>query len=1430
MARTLSGTVSNQITNRDIKPKFDFYIGGSHYNPYLLNWEISFDVQFGAASAIFTLDNNDSRFSDGGDDEIEVGDVVEFIEMFEGDDTRFKKFYGVVDKRSITKRNSVRTITLNCLDYISVLRNMDIDYKTEGTRRDVVDEVLSPTYLASPNHDLAQVFDFANTNIATTPIPLIRFRDKSYTNFVDSQYDGFEIYYDTGQMKLGTPLNVRENYDVLATYCYSEDTEILTEKGWTLLKNIVENKEKIKVATLNTEKNIVEYQYPDKYYKFNINEKILHQKGKRVDFQVTSEHNIWCRTHNKKYRGNRNFEFYKANKLPRDVEYKKDFPFKGEKIEYFTIPELKTFYIDRWGNKREKLYKAKKVKMNDWLEFLGWYISEGSLRSKSEVCISQYEKVNKYKVNLIKNCLKRLGWKYNYYKNTFILWFPQLANYLRILGDSYNKYIPREFFNLDINQLQKLLDSLMLGDGHNNRYSTVSKQLADDVQELILKCGNSANVIKNCQNIYSVHIDKRSFSRPNKTKDNREWIDYNGNVYCLQVPNHLLYVRRNGKGLWSGNSYYTKGKYVEDVIEGILTQTDGYDGFLFGESSAADVISKHLKSTYQGECGGGTQDDLIAVTTDTTFIIETTLSQAVSAGGSSVTLTDASGFPDNGSATVNGDTFTWTGKSGNTLTGIPGSGSNRINTHASGDYVQYSQEYTAGQVWLTKFDNIQTTLTSGDFDLPSNSTFRYFDHRYGRLFLNSAISTDETVTCTNNYTFKTLQATGIEINSIYFRSREVANRLEAVNKIRRYVAPNYVFRTQGDDKIWASYLNQKTTADFTLNLMTGANYLEDEDLYTRVKLWAKNSEPTNLVFGDDVDYESDEEDSYTGTASGEELSYFGLEKSGVLSSWANNLLNKAETLGQTYNQELINFVYNKYIKKDYSGQKDGNKHIFGTVISNNRGKIILGDTTPVAYINGVPINNQVVQQTSVPIKVKITRKVKTSGGGKSKSVSTKTYYKYRVYFPHTSIVPSKPVYIYDNTGKLVYTLAANSPDMDYANGVWKVPGKHRKGKVEVASTATYHVMYATNKLKIVYNDVIFKIHKSILPKPTQVTITADFEYWAIALAIEDIDLLVDGRRDTQFQMEFFAEPPQGFHLATIDLGATKDIQAIDLIGGFFEPDDVRRFDVGFRMSITSSTDNSTFSAISDKTDNFSVRSGEAISFEEEDLGVGFTARYLKFNLQDVDKVDFDKGRYVVALTELSIYGDIVLESEATLIPETALTAAVTDASTTISVTSTGGFTQPDSGETSTAYIGKDSTKSFTYTGMTATTFTGCTVAAGKSGAIGDAVTQSISGDTTVYDADGLKGQLGDRIFKKNLISDRSLYKQANLDDLAKDYLEEFYKNHTKINVDILYAPYLQVGHTISLTDSYNNLTAVRYFIEKISDRGGYYSITLAKYP
>ncbi len=130
-----------------------------------------------------------------------------------------------------------------------------------------------------------------------------------------------------------------------------------------------------------------------------------------------------------------------------------------------------------------------------------------------------------------------------------------------------NSFIPKELKNLSKEQLKILFDWMVKGDGHrrgkNIIYFTVSEQLANDVQEIALKLGYGCSFRKRKggsiafgkykrRDGYVLSLTKRKAISVNR-KDGREWIDYDGFVYDITVPNHIIYVRRNGKAAWSGN-------------------------------------------------------------------------------------------------------------------------------------------------------------------------------------------------------------------------------------------------------------------------------------------------------------------------------------------------------------------------------------------------------------------------------------------------------------------------------------------------------------------------------------------------------------------------------------------------------------------------------------------------------------------------------------------------------------------------------------------------------------------------------------------------------------------------------------------------------------------------------------------------------------
>jgi len=499
----------------------------------------------------------------------------------------------------------------------------------------------------------------------------------------------------------------------------------------------------------------------------------------------------------------------------------------------------------------------------------------------------------------------------------------------------------------------------------------------------------------------------------------------------------------------------------------------------------------------------------------------------------------------------------------------------------------------------------------------------------------------------------------------------------------------------------------------------------------------------------------------------------------------------------------------------------------------------------------------------------VPREIRGGGGGE---VSSHTYYYYRIKMPHTSLDPSKSIIFYDAYGVEIYTLAPYSEYMDYGMGIVNVPGSEKNLTVESIATATYYVFYSTDNIIIDYEKAEFKIAKKLIKVPAQAVVKATYQYYSVVTIFTDVASVIDGRYDTQVQTIFYGEPPTGYNYAIIDLGAVKTIQALDILTGFFKPDENRKFNVNFKATIQYSLNGTDYYDISDKTNTFSLSGGESKSFEEEDLGVGFTARYLKLLLENVDKIEYSStkvtvsdtnrqqlidygtidsdtdngtivtiqsGVWVVALTEISAFDNIVMKSEAKLIPRTLLSQAISIESgdvsgsypTTVNVDSTTGFDDVESGYTyKTAYILNDdgTYDAFTYTGLTATSFTGVTGLA-ESHSVDDAVVQEIAGDTTIYDYNTLRPKLGDRLYKANKVDDNTLYSQSQLDYVAKEYLKEFVKNHTKIQVEVLYSPHLNVGDTIRVIDSFSGIDR-NYFIESIKDSNGFYTLVLSYYP
>lgn len=346
--------------------------------------------------------------------------------------------------------------------------------------------------------------------------------------------------------------------------CYDNCTEILTDNGWKLFKDLLDTDE---VATLNPETNGLEYQKPVDYQAYEYSGDMYYVGTSNVNLMVTPDHSMYWSAPTSGSKSIQDFELTPAKEIGWMDRAKILFScaienYDGPNIwsETFTLnvpPGKDGRALDGYG------VEEKRIDTGDWFEFVGWYLSEGSswvTARNHTVNISQNPGPKQDRVIAL---LKRMG--FNPYVNgkNINVSQKQLYDAVQMFGKgSYNKCLPRDYMIAAHERLERIFDSLMAGDGDSDgsRYSTVSKVLADQVQEIALKLGKRATITQDHDGVYRVNICDQTLLWT--TRDNRTLCSYEGMVYDVTVPKyHILLVRRNGKPVWSGNcGTYEGGK------------------------------------------------------------------------------------------------------------------------------------------------------------------------------------------------------------------------------------------------------------------------------------------------------------------------------------------------------------------------------------------------------------------------------------------------------------------------------------------------------------------------------------------------------------------------------------------------------------------------------------------------------------------------------------------------------------------------------------------------------------------------------------------------------------------------------------------------------------------------------------------------------
>lgn len=349
---------------------------------------------------------------------------------------------------------------------------------------------------------------------------------------------------------LGSGVIAFRNLDDPSKYmCYHPATEVLAETGFVRIGTVRVGD---RVATFDPETRMARYAPVTKVWRYDFDGELVSTvDGKQhAAFTVTPNHQILART----ARGS--LKLYRADDLPAEFHVPRCARWPGGK--HPTDFQIPTAFL---GRKK----KRTRFDIKPWLEFLGWYIAEGSLgsRLRYQINISQAKKPER---DRIRSVLERLGYRFYEDDKGFRLYGKALFKYLKQFGGSHQKHVPRQVFSFDSSLLRYLFDELMAGDGHQYEsgryvYVTSSRQLVDDVSELAIRLGLVPTIIPipdehrqgypGTGPAWHVSISERGDTRITETVRQA----YEGPVYCITVPpHHTVMIRYRNRVMWCGQS------------------------------------------------------------------------------------------------------------------------------------------------------------------------------------------------------------------------------------------------------------------------------------------------------------------------------------------------------------------------------------------------------------------------------------------------------------------------------------------------------------------------------------------------------------------------------------------------------------------------------------------------------------------------------------------------------------------------------------------------------------------------------------------------------------------------------------------------------------------------------------------------------------